>query len=493
MEMRLRQNMIDEDEFLQMRPMVLSQWSTGKEVNLEEAIEYQRNLPEHKRSLSVVEKLSRDGRSGLMPRAGTPILETQINICHTLIEAGVPIIILTFDTFTREGQYQRVQQGIEESNRLGRATLNGFPMVNLGVQNTRKIVESCECAFNTRVGWISGALGAEIALASGMTSLGNTGAFLLFGCYHKNERLEDFIQHHVYIWRLMGYYADRGIIIPTDDHGWQPSFIFPYDVSIACTILDSQMMAMQGVKSIIPHIECQGNLYQDIATIRVGRRLVREYLDKFGYKDVSVPGVLTGQLPLYPVPQTMAESFAYSNYSIVVEALTGAELTNVRTIDEGLGIPSEEAHGLSNRSANWVINTVCEQNIKLETKEIAVEEENTEKVVRAIVDSVLEIGDGDAAIGSVRAVEAGILDSPFSTNTHAKDEVMGIRDNNGACRYIHFGNLPIPKEVKEFHREKVAERARIEGRNMNYQVAVEDFWAPSQGHLLCRTRKQDNK
>lgn len=489
MEIQPRRNMIDEDEFLQMRPMVLSQWPTGKEVDLEDAIEYQKKLPEHKKSLSVVKKLNRDGRSGLMPRAGTPILKKQIDICHTLIDAGVPIIILTFDTFTREGQYERVQQGIDESNKLGQATLNGFPMINLGVHNTRKVVESCECAFNTRVGWISGSLGAEIALASGMTSLGNTGAFLLFGCYHKNERLEDFIHHHEYIWRLMGYYAERGIVIPTDDHGWQPNFIFPYDVSIACTILDGQMMAMQGVKSIIPHIECQGNLFQDIATIRTGRRLLREYLDRFGYKDVSVPGVLTGQLPLYPVPQSMAESFAYSNYTIMVEAMTGAELTNVRTLDEGLGVPSEEAHGLSNRSANWVINTVCEQNIKLETKEIAIEEENTEKAIRAIVDRVLELGDGDAAVGSVRAVEAGILDSPFSTNTHIKDKVLGIRDNNGACRYMHFGNLPIPKEVKEFHEEKVAGRARVERRKMNYQVAVEDFWAPSHGHLLGRAGK----
>lgn len=491
MQREIRSKKIDEDEFLKMRAEVLSQWPTGKEVDLEEAIEYQRNLPEHKRSLAIVEKLHKEGRSGLMPRTGTPLLEGQIAICRTLVEAGAPIIILTFDSFTREGQYDRVQQGIDESKRLGRATLNGFPMVNLGIKNTRKVVENCECAFNTRVGWVSGSLGAEIALASGMSSLGNTGAFLLFGCYHKSEQLEEFIQHHQYIWRLMGYYADRGIIIPTDDHGWQPCFLFPYDASIACTILDSQMMAAQGVKSIIPHIECQGNLFQDIATVKVGRRLVREYLDRFGYTDVTVPGILTGQLPLYPVPQAMAESFAYSNYSIMIEALTGAELTNVRTLDEGLGVPSEEAHGLSNRSANWVINTVCEQNIRLETKEIAAEEKITEKAVRAIVDSVLEIGDGDAAIGSIRAVEAGIIDSPFSPNIHVKDEVMGIRDVRGAVRYLNFGNLPIPYEVKEFHREKVAEREKIEGRKIDYKVAVEDFWAPSQGRLVGKPKNKE--
>lgn len=489
MEVSLRRNKIDEDEFLQMRTGVLSQWPTGKEVNLEDAIEYQRNLPEHKKMVKVVEKLHNEGKSCLMPRTGTPLLEIQIKICQKLVETGVPVIVLTFDSFTREGLYERVQQGIDESNRLGRATLNGFPMVDLGVKNTRKVVESCECAFNTRVGWISGALAAEIALASGLTSLGNAGAFLLFGCYHKNERLEEFIQHHEYIWRLMGYYADRGIIIPTDDHGWQPCFVFPYDVSIACTILDSLMMAQQGVKSIIPHIEGNCHIWQDVAVIRAGRRLTREYLDKFGYKDVAVSGVLTGQLPLYPVPQGIAELYAYANYSAMVQALSECELTCVRTLDEGVGIPSEEAFELSNRSAKWVIDVVREQKIHLENKEIAIEEEMTSKAVKAIVDRVLEIGNGDPVAGSIKAVEDGILDSPMSPNIHVKDQVMGIRDAQGAVRYLDFGNLPIPKEVKEFNREKVAERARIEGRNINYQVAVEDFWAPSQGHLLGKPGK----
>ena len=138
---------------------------------------------------------------------------------------------------------------------------------------------------------------------------------------------------------------------------------------------------------------------------------------------------------------------------------------------------------------NSFFTVVREQKVHLEDKEIAIEEEMTSKAVKAIVDRVLEIGNGDPVAGSIKAVKDGILDSPMSPNIHVKDQVMGVRDAQGAVRYLDFGNLPIPQEVKAFHQEKVAERARIEGRKMNYQVVVEDFWAPSLGHLLGKPGK----
>jgi len=62
--------------------------------------------------------------------------------------------------------------------------------------------------------------------------------------------------------------------------------------------------------------------------------------------------------------------------------------------------------------------------------------------------------------------------------------VMGIKDCRGAIRYLDFGNLPLPEEVKKFHREKVAEREKTEGRKMDYEAVVQDFWAFSKGRLI---------
>jgi len=76
-----------------------------------------------------------------------------------------------------------------------------------------------------------------------------------------------------------------------------------------------------------------------------------------------------------------------------------------------------------------------------------------------------------------------VIDSPFCPNIHVKDNVLGIRDSQGACRYLHFGNLPLPEEIKDFHREKVAAREKAEGRKMDYQVVIDDFWAFSKGKI----------
>ena len=129
------------------------------------------------------------------------------------------------------------------------------------------------------------------------------------------------------------------------------------------------------------------------------------------------------------------------------------------------------------------MNVVRTQKIKLDIDGVETEEKITEAEVRVMLEKVLELGNGDVVVGSIKAVEAGVLDSPFCPNIHVKDNVLGIRDITGACRYLEFGNLPIPDEIKEFHREKIAEREQAEGRKMDYGVVVEDLWALSKGGI----------
>jgi len=480
MEIKVKQKRIDEDRFLEMRKEVLTQWPTGKEVDLEEAVAYQLSLPESKNFMKVTEKARKEGKTLIWPRAGTPVLEDEIGLVKTLVEAGIRHIPVTIDSYTRLSQFDKAQQALDESIRTGRPMLNGYPIVNYGVKNTRKLVESVEAAFVPRG---AGKLAMEIALASGMTAAGKSSLFE-FGSYEKKTTLEECFERSQYTNRLAGYYTERGTIITTDIHGLVPSGVFPFSVNIACIIVDTLVAAEQGVKSIMPQTHCEGHMAQDIAWMRLIPRLMREYLDKFGYKDVVVPGILANQLPLFPVPQGMGGAFAYLNYTAMVAALAEAEAVFVRTIDEGAGVATRESHALSYESANWILNVVRAQKIKFEVDGVATEEKVTELEVRAILDKLLELGDGDIVIGSIKGVEAGVIDSPFSPNINVKDKVLGIKDVTGACRYLEFGNLPIPDEIKEFHREKIAERERAEGRKLDYQVAVEDLWALSKGRIV---------
>jgi len=484
MEQKLRQKRIDEDQFLEMRKLVLSLWPTGKEVDLDEAVEYQKALPESKRFGKVVEKLHREGRTVVFPRAGTPILEDQISLCRKLVEAGIELIPVTSDSYTRMLELKRAQDALAESMSTRKALLNGYPIINYGVQNTRKLIESVEHgAFNPRLSRLSYPLASEIAFASGMTGIAAS-PFITFGAIEKNCTLEDSIFTIQYVHRLIGYYADRGVIIATDNHGWIPTGVFPVSVNIATTIADALMCAEQGVKSIIPMVHMMGNIAQDLASISVSPRLIREYLDRFGYTDVVLPGTFVSQTPLYPMPRGMGGAFAFVNYAALVAALGKVESIFVRTIDESAGIPTEESHAVSYASANWLLSIIRGQHLEIEVEGVQEEEKIVEMEIRAIVDKILEIGDGDVIIGSIKAVDTGVLDSSFSPNTHVKDQVLGVKDRYGAVRYVEFGNLPIPKEAKEFHRQKVADRAKAEGRKMDHLVTVEDLWAFGKGQLI---------
>ena len=76
-----------------------------------------------------------------------------------------------------------------------------------------------------------------------------------------------------------------------------------------------------------------------------------------------------------------------------------------------------------------------------------------------------------------------ICSAGCGVNVHVKDNVMGIRDLKGACRFLEFGNLPMPNDVKEFHKSKVAEREAAEGTKMDYNISLKDFWAFSKGNI----------
>jgi methylaspartate mutase epsilon subunit len=212
-------------------------------------------------------------------------------------------------------------------------------------------------------------------------------------------------------------------------------------------------------------------------------KLLRHYLDRFGHEDVLVPGVFGSQSPLFPFPQDLGSAFGYIGYTAMTASLGGLDVCSVKTVDEAAGVPSMDSHRQSYLAAQWIFGVMKDQLPVVDEAVVAQEEEVAIAEVNAILEKVIELGGGDIAVGTVKAVEAGVLDSPMSINIHAQDKVLGIRDKNGACRYLEFGNVPIPEDIKDFHRAKVAEREQAEGRKMDYYASIDDFWAISKGRL----------
>jgi methylaspartate mutase epsilon subunit len=116
----------------------------------------------------------------------------------------------------------------------------------------------------------------------------------------------------------------------------------------------------------------------------------------------------------------------------------------------------------------------------LDNKDILQETEMLQKETRAILDKTLELGNGDPVIGAIKAVEAGILDHPVASNRYVKGVAMGARDARGAVRYLVCDNQPFSKEIRDFHKEKLAEREKTIGKKLDWNMVVGDLLQISQ-------------
>jgi len=205
--------------FEQEREAVLKSWPTGAEVDLADAFEFHRSLPESKIAYYKLKAGLNDGTIYLQPRAGVALLSEHINLLSRLeTEGEADFLPTTIDSYTRQNRYTEAARGIEESKAAGRSLLNGLPAVNYGVENCRKIIKALNNPVQVRHGTPDARLLAEITLAAGFTDFEGGGISYNIP-YAKDVPLERSLAHWQYVDRLCGVYAEQGLIINREMFG----------------------------------------------------------------------------------------------------------------------------------------------------------------------------------------------------------------------------------------------------------------------------------
>ena len=482
--MELRNRRLSDEAFKRERKEVLGMWPTGKEVDLDDAIGFHKTLlPDRNYALKVA-GAKKSGTQLVRIDSGVASLEGEIELFRCLQDKGGADLLGTIvDSFTRVCEFKRAEEGLKESIKQGRTVINGYPIVVHGVAKTRKVIEAVKLPVQLRPPTPDIRLVMEIGLASGHSS--STGAPVsAFFNFTKNVSLETCIRNFQYCYRLMAYYQERGIPIAVELGGTFPHNA-PYSMVFTMAIIPALIAAEQGVKNFIFGIYgMPGHLAQDVAAINTYPRLGEEYLKRLGYKDVQVAVMASCWGGMFP--EDAAESYAVICLSAVAGMLGRAQIIHLKTIEERHTIPNKEASAASLRAGKKVINMLKDQKANLDNRAVAIEAEMMEKETRAIMDRVIDLGDGDAVVGLQKAVESGVVDQAFSATRYAKGKVMAARDNEGAIRYLDYGNLPFSKEIVEFHRQKLAEREKAQGRKIDYKNVVDDLLSISRGPLVTR-------
>ncbi|MGI6091526.1 MAG: methylaspartate mutase subunit E [Negativicutes bacterium] len=472
-------------EFNAVREEVLKQWPTGDEVNFEEAVKYHETIPAKRQFAKRLIKAKKNGETLTQPRAGVALINEHINLLNFLrTEGEADLLPTTIDSYTRQNQYKEAENGIEESKRAGRSLLNGFPAVNHGVKGIRQVVESVDAPLQVRHGTPDARLLTEITLAGGYTSYEGGGISYNIP-YAKSVSLEKTILDWQYADRLVGLYAEHGIEINREPFGPLTGTLVPPSISHAIAIIEGMLAAEQGVKNItLGYGQC-GNLIQDVAAIKSLEQLAEEYFAKHGYNDCILTTVFHQWMGGFP--QDEAKAFAVISWGAAAAALSKATKVIVKTPHEALGIPTKEANAQGLRATKQAINMLLDQPFPI-TKEVEQEIEIIKAETRCILDKVFELGKNDYAIGTVRAFQAGVLDVPFAPSNYTLNKILPARDNTGAVRLFDTGNLPFTQDLVDFHKIKMDERAKAEGRIASFQMVIDDIYAISKGRLVGRPR-----
>jgi methylaspartate mutase epsilon subunit len=472
---------LSEDEFFKEREEVLAQWPTGKDIDLDEAIEYHKQVPAHKNMVHKLRYARERGEIYATTGMGKTTIEEQIELLkYTEREGRADVLGLTPDSITRQNDYKEAQRGLDESIKAGRSMLNGLPVVNHGVSGIRRITEAVNCPVQPRYGGADTRLCDEILLAGGC-SCSCPDIFMDFWQHHAKASLERVIETHQYSLRLIGYYTEHGVPMWSAAQGFYGAGL-PPSLQAAAAIISLMAAAEQGVKNMGLMVACQGNLIQDVAAGRVRVKLLKEYVSKAGHNHIDVFPQVSFCLMAYPVEVGANFTIVYMN--TLMAKLIGGQLNDIRTVAEAKAIPTKEDMAYTFRTAKMIENLLQSQKIGVDEKEIELEARIQEMEVRCILDKVLDFGDGDSLAGAAKAVEAGVLDNPFAANRAAVAKVMSIKDSEGAIRYFDTGNLPFTKEIVDYHKEKIAEREKKLGTKVNYDTLLLDLLSVSKGYLV---------
>src|SRR5512136_1662325 len=474
-------------DFLAQRQAVLETWPTGRDVAaIEDGLRYQRAIPAAKNFAKAMAQAKADGKTLLQPRAGVALIDDHIRLLRYLeTEGTADLLPTTIDAYTRQNRCEEAAHGIERSRTAGTSLLNGFPAVNHGRDGCRKVTEAVTKPVQVRHGTPDARLLAEIALAGGFTSYEGGGISYNIP-YAKKVEIGQCLRDWQYIDRLTGYYEENGISINREPFGPLTGTLVPPFISHTIAILEGLLALEQGVKSLTLGYGQGGNVLQDLAALESLRELADEYFRAAGFTDYDLTLVFHQWMGGFPEDE--AKAFSVISLGAFVAAAGRVEKTIVKSPHEAMGIPTKEANASGLKATRQVLSMMSDQKICTDNVVVRREVDLIRREVGALMSAVLDASGGDLVQGIVRAFAGGLLDVPFAPSIFNKGKVLPVRDNEGYIRLFAKGSLPLGDDIMSFHRERLAERSKAEGRPVSFQMVTDDIYAISKGKLIGRPK-----
>lgn len=463
------------NSFFELREKVLKEWKSDIDLDLISSIKFHNCLPEYKNFVKKIEKY-KNKMVMTQLSVGKSLFEQELEELVSFSEnAKIDFLSIAVDSFTRENKFENCEQSI-----INKSSLNGFPLVNYGVEKARKLINEVEVPLQLKHGSTNPKLLVEIALASGITSIEGGGISHNIP-FSKSVSLEESIENWKYVDRLVAFYEENGVSINREPYSPLTSTLVPPAISNVIQILEALLAVEQGVKNISLGCLQYGNLIQDIATLQALKEDIEVYCKEFGYTDISFNTVFYQWAGGFP--NDSIKCYGIVSYATFVAMLSGADRIFIKNPEEFstnfLNISFTNTIELTKSIIEMMSSQKNEPNLA-----VKLEKEQIQKEVKQIITKVLELASGDLTKGIVAAFKQGVIDIPFAPSKYNLGKMMPARDTEGMIRYLDIGNLPFDDEIKEFHQDKIKKRALKENREINFQMTVDDIFSISNGEVI---------
>jgi methylaspartate mutase epsilon subunit len=461
----------DDEELDKERSEVLKDWPTGKDVIIPLLQPANENIQQKSLDNLLWNNKINNGFPLLQPRTGVADITEQLSMIQFLESNGSSISSVQLDAACRAKLYKVAEAGIELSRERKASQLNGFPIPIYGVSKVRQMINSVKNPFQLRAGGPDHRFTYEIALSAGIHS--TEGGFICY-CfpYDKLTSPVESLKNWQYIDRLSARYTERlGVNVNREFFGVLTATLIEPSIAIVVNIVQALAAAQQGVRSITLGYAEQGNRAQDIAAMNKLEELTIFYLNKYGYKRCKITTVFHQYMAAFPEEYKKAEDLIFN--SSITAAKARATKMMVKTPMEAIKIPSvyDNAKALQICRKGFSLaslGTVNHNQVDVEKKLIARE-------VHQIMNAITEEGNGSVIKGSVKALQKGIIDIPWSPNIFNANKVITLRDIDGAVRFHDFGDLPFDENTKAFHHEKIYLRQCMERDSSIFSLLEKDL------------------
>lgn len=470
-----------DDDFFKYREEVLKEWKLDKYIDIDEVLNFYKTLPQNK---IFTKKLEDNNEKKVCIQASTRgiLTEEETNFLDLLqSRANIDILSVEIDSYTKEKKYEICEREIIESKKINRSTLNGFPIINYGIENTRRMIREIEVPLQLKhSNSTDSRFLVEVAIASGISSI-EGGAISYNIPFSKSVSLEETLKNWQYIDKLIGIYQRKGLNIHREPYSILTATLVPPAISNVIQILECLLAVEQGVKNISLASSQYGNLVQDIASLEVLKEEAIKYCKNYGYNDINISTLFHQWVGGFP--KDSVKSYGTLAYGSFVGILSGADRIFVRNPEDFNSACSNISYIDALNLTDFLLKMMSNQkNDKI--LEIEHEKNIIRKEMRLILGKIQELAQGDLKKGIIESFKRGILDIPFAPSKFNLGKMMPARDKEGMIRYLDIGNLPFDKEIIDFHKKKLGERALSENKEITFQMTVDDIFAMSNGELF---------